>query len=182
MADTGWVSPGTATEYFCGGCTSWANDDNIKIQNDTYSESSMDKLDYTQYQSAENFTLGIPAGSTIDGIEVRYDGYVENSAIQEASIRLHKNGAPSGTDYGDDASIPTSDTDTYKVDGGPTDMWSSGYDYDDVTDSTFVFYLQMYNSDVVTTYDGYIDHMQIKVYYTPGYVNDVHDVPATNIA
>ena len=50
--------------------------------------------------------------------------------------------------------------------GGAADDWSSGYDYDDVTNVTFGVQLSAYNDAPFAAKIAYIDTLQIKIYYT----------------
>ena len=90
MADTGWISPGSALQCACGGCNGWssASVNNCKIQNDTYATCDISKLNWSAYIRAYNFSFGIPAGATIDGIEVRYEAYGATANIIEDTIQL----------------------------------------------------------------------------------------------
>ena len=185
MTDTGWVSPGTIAEYDTG--VALTTPDNIKTQSDSYGYASLPSIKSTYLISAENFSFGIPAGATILGIEVRKERHASSfggalDCIDTVTVRLHKNGTPSGDDNGPGTCwTKTSDNDTYEEYGGSSDMWNSGYGYSDVTNSTFGFYFRCAN--IGTTRTAYIDHMQIKITYTPpGYGNDVNDVSAANIA
>ena len=184
MADTGWINPGTITEYDTGQALTTPN--LIKTQSDSYGYVSLASIKTTYLISAENFSFGIPAGATINGIEVRYERFASSyvsptDTISIPTLRVHKSGTPSGDDNGGADVTQTSDTDTYHSHGGAADMWSSGYGYADVTNSGFGFYVRAANLGTTRTY--YCDHMQIKITYTPsGYGNDVNDISAANIA
>ena len=186
MADSGWVSGTVATLHGgsgdrCDGYTGWTNASNAESQSDTYATCAPGKFKFTDCLSATAFSFGIPSGATIDGIEVRYDGYA--TLLLEAVVALILDGVYSvGDNKGLDAQVPTSDTDTYREFGGSADMWNSGYDYDDITDSGFGFVMSFSTGD--PGYTMYVDHLQVKITYTPaaGYGNDVNDVPSANIA
>ena len=186
MADTGWVTGTVASLHGsggdrCDGYTGWTNPTNADTQNDTYATCGPGKFKFTDCLSSVNFSFGIPAGATIDGIEVRYDGFA--TMLLEAVVALLLNGAyAAGDNKGLDAQVPTSDTDTYRVFGGATDMWNSGFDYDDVTDSTFGFVVSYSTGD--PGYTMSVDHLQMKIYYTEstGYGHIVNEVSPASIA
>lgn len=188
MADTGWVSAGTYADLKgvggapCDGSPIrfWTNPMNAAVQNDTYATYSLPKSTVSNCLSATNFAFGIPAGSTIDGIEVRYDGY--EPMLIESNLYLHKAGVLAGANRFAGAITQVTDTDTYRVYGGAADMWGTGYGLADVTHATFGCAMQFSNPDLAD-HTMHVDHLQIKIYYSlpPGYGNDVNDVASANI-
>ena len=83
MADTGFLFPGTAVgnRAITGGDRNWINTDNIKAD-DTSDATwfSISANEQSNGLAASNFDFsGIPAGSTIDGIEVRVGDYSGSS-------------------------------------------------------------------------------------------------------
>jgi len=186
MADTGWISPGTMAEYARSSGAVWTDEDQAKTQNDDYAESGIPKTEFSTYLGASNFSFGIPSGATIVGIETRYEAYsnLYGGYVKEEIVRLHKSGTQSGDDKATGVGVRHTDDedDTYLEHGGAADMWSSGYDYDDVTSSTFGVLYAFNNTEDEFAGMAYVDHIQIKIHYTtPGYGNSVNDVPSANI-
>lgn len=189
MAVTDWKSPGTMAEVFYDALAAqWTSEDNAKTQNDTYAQSLIEKEKTSQGLAAMNYSFGIPAGSTINGIETRYEAYSNCYAlrIKELLVRLTYNGSIiDGVDKATGVGLRHTDSedDTYVLHGGASDMWSTGYGYSHVTHSTFGVIYRFNNTDTEFTCSAEMDHIQIRIYYTlPGYGNDVNDVPSANIA
>lgn len=179
MASTGWVNPGTMMHYEGSG-DPWGNRDNAKTQNDVYASVSLGAGKFSDWLAAQNFSFGIPAGSTINGIEARIDRYSSTSGITDLNVTLHKSGAGSGDNKAKGPNWATSDTDTYQVYGGAADLWSTGYGYADVTNAGFG--VMIVAQSIGATRIAYVDHMQIRITYTPlGYGHDVSQVTSANI-
>ena len=162
MADTGWldfvtVKAGTGTPVWQNPSNAQSEDGNVTTCEGLYE-------DIGGWLVAENIDGSIQAGSTIDGIEVRFKRGSNSAFISLGSLRLHLNETPSGDDKDDAVVWPTTRTfsSTY---GGSTDMWSSGYDYDDVMSADFGVMLRAYG--IFGSGIGQIDVVQIKIYYTP---------------
>ncbi|MHA2247395.1 MAG: hypothetical protein ACXADY_20780 [Candidatus Hodarchaeales archaeon] len=183
MADTGWVT-GDSGSIDRDGKQAWANGDNPETQNDTYASVCVPKEDYSDWIRMWDFGFDviIPAGSTITGIEVRIDKHGSETLIKDSSVRLVLDGVSGGDDKASATIWPNTDTDTYVTYGGPGDMWSTAYDLTDVSDFHFGWQISAYNEDITVCKNAYIDHMQMKIYYTePVYGNKVNGVPSANI-
>lgn len=166
MADTGWLDCGTV-EFEPDIFADWSNPTDAQSEDGNSASSTMSALSITDILRGYNLSESIPAGSTIDGIEVRIKWSGDGTYVKLQSLNLHKSAASAGDDKSDLVVLPGSNTwsSTY---GGPTDMWSTGYGYDDVTDSGFGLELWLYNNDSGSGQTGNIDAMQIKIYYTEG--------------
>jgi len=183
--DTGWISPGTMAEYTRTDGSVWSFEDNAKTQSDTYADTNIPKEEFSTYLGASNFSFGLPTGATVHGVEVRYEVYTTSvDGAREEIVRLHKAGTQSGDDKatGRGFADKTGDNDTYYEFGDWNDMWSTGWGYSDVTSSDFGVLFAMNNIDDAVGVFVYVDHIQIKITYTPlGYGNDVNDVSSINI-
>lgn len=112
-----------------------------------------------QYAKYINFGLSIPAGSTINGIEVQCRCYCD-FGIHTAKATLYYNGkataAPTTyttTVYGSAASTKTL--------GGSTTNWGRTWAVGDFTNANFACRYDSKAGDF-----GYMDWIQVKVYYT----------------
>jgi hypothetical protein len=176
MSDTGWLNFGTYENVAYDDNEPWANVDNAQTENASYATNTTNKNEATDYLKASNISdLSISSGSTIDGIEVRIKRYATYADTSDDEIViLHKGGVLAGDNNADVGTYyPTSNnwSTTY---GGPSDMWNSGYDYDDVTDSTFGVALSSYQKyNYIGGYNVYVDVIQIKITYTPGWDNSI---------
>ena len=165
MADTGWISCGTAESIDRDGKGSWDNPTNAETQNDTYAYEDISKTTYTDWLRATNFGFSIPSG-TVDGIEVGIDWYAEDTNVDEDSIRLVSGAVVAGDDKSVGANLPTSDTDSYSEYGGAADGWNAGLTYEDINDSTFGVQFSVANDHAGQARQCRIDHVQIKITYT----------------
>lgn len=116
-----------------------------------------------------NFSItGIPAGSTIDGIEssIRYLRGSSSFAVQSTAVKFVKGGTVSGNDIGGAGDWPTSET--TKVYGGATEKGGLSWTVSDVTASNFgIAFSVTYVGGMAAVDPGaIIDFVQIRVYYT----------------
>jgi hypothetical protein len=75
MADTGWLSFGTYTEYARSGSDagSWTNLTNATSEDGNTTYYNVTKDEYSDYIAGSNISsLSIASGSTIDGIEFKF--------------------------------------------------------------------------------------------------------------
>lgn len=168
MADTGWVSPGTIVNADRDGKTTWFDPSYAGASDNNYAYNNVTKYTYGDWLRASNFGFSIPSGATINGIECRIERHASAvNAIADSALYLHKGGTPSGDDKASATMYPSSDPNDYVYYGGPTDTWNSGYSETDINDSTFGVELSCFNSTSASK-TAYVDHMQLKIYYTEG--------------
>jgi hypothetical protein len=162
MSDTGWVSPGTVVNDSSVGTDAWSNPDNAKTSNNSRAEFLSSFPPGTSYYlKATNFGLSVPAGATIDGIEVQVEKLAELADdVSEENVKLIDE---LGTAVGDNKAKGGywSTSEGYVTYGGSSDLWSNTWSETDVNDSDFGVAI-----NVTAEYTAYIDHIQIKVYYT----------------
>lgn len=123
----------------------------------------------THWCKCTNFPVtGIPAGSTIDGIEasIRYLRGSSSFSVQTTAVKFVKGGAVSGNDIGGAGDWPTAET--TKVYGGATEKGGLSWTVSDVTASDFgIAFSVTYSGGMVGVDPGaLIDFVQIRVYYT----------------
>ena len=170
MSDTGWKSPGTVVNDNSVGTVAWSNPDNAKAGDDSYASvlEYINTID-THYLKATNFGFSIPTGNVISGIEVRVekratsdDGYswaVDN----KVKLALPTTGEGSGDKANTTTHYPTSDS--YITYGGSSDKWNESLTYSTINSSDFGI---LFSSHLIIDHSMsvYVDHIQIKVYYT----------------
>ncbi|HIH24190.1 TPA: hypothetical protein HA251_04110, partial [Candidatus Woesearchaeota archaeon] len=160
LADTtGWLSP-TANVNDGWDHPSWAYaSDDSRARANEYD----DVVLYLQFGSS------IPAGATIDGIEVRVEGYTTGQ--RQAAVSLSWNGGTSFTSGSN--GIRTTNVnfqafspwdDSLSTLGGSTTNWGRTWATSDFSGSNFRIKL---DATGPTTGDIYVDHVQIRVHYTP---------------
>lgn len=112
----------------------------------------------------EDFTFGIPAGATVDGIEATAEFKASGAGVV-ASIRLSLSWDNGSTFTATKTSTVTGTTDTVRTYGGATDTWGRTWSPDtEMADGTFRIKLEGKADGVLD--DCRLDHLQIKVYYT----------------
>jgi len=179
MSDTGWVSAGTATNAVNGGDAAWTNVDNIKTSNNSYSTATKTNStagEKTQCLQATNFGFNIPAGSTINGIEV---GIEEKASHQSSYLWvadyvsgnggvfiIKSDGTIGTTNRGLGIDDKWATTDTEESYGSSTDLWGETWTSSDINDSDFGVCVQPVIRPTGADVTAYVDHIQIKVYYT----------------
>ena len=181
MSDTGWISPGTMADSDAVGDLAWSNPDNAKVSDGSYATITSERTSpgqiYTHYLKASNFGLSIPAGSTIDQIDVRIEHKVDYNKESGTSaydtfalysVRFIKD----DDSYVEEtiASIPSIWSETSDTISDYSTSNIAHIDINDVNNSNFgvIFYNQVdiYVESGTITLTGYVDHIQIKVYYT----------------
>jgi hypothetical protein len=112
----------------------------------------------------EDFTFGLPAGVTIDGIEVLGE-FSSSVASDSAALRLSLSWN-NGTNF-TATKLDTNDstTDANKTYGGATDTWGRSWTTAELADGTFQIKIEGRN--VVAGSSCRLDYLAIKIYYTP---------------
>jgi len=176
MSDTGWISPGTVSQYYVSGFeNSWTDLNNIKSSNDSLAYASC-SLYATKVVHCTGFNFNIPSGSEINGVEFSIEGYTtaRDSPFGGSGVDIPGRVAlEEVTDYlttFDKTLSPIlyfSDSSTQQTvtAGSSTDLWGRS-----LTDSDFDsnFVLSFYVDGEAGGTNHYVDHIQIKVYYTEG--------------
>lgn len=178
MPDTGWKIAGTAASVDADDTSdaAWANPTNVTSDDASYASSEVSdasKSDTTDYLTATNFNMGVPAGAGIIGVEVRiqrYAGPQENPedpfGMTDHTVQLVVAGTATG-DNNADLVTEWPATATDKDYGGATDTWSLALTAAQVNASTFgVTVRGLYSSGQTT--EAFIDAIWIKVYYVEG--------------
>ena len=187
MASTGYTFPGAAANYDIAGATKqWTITTGPTLKDDLDATDGVDALASaigntggdsvrTDYLYVSTFGFSIPAGSTIDGIQIRCITK-SNGAGQAAQINCATNGhsifiagIPSGTI--DTTDIWTSDDPTYTTFelGGATSLWGLTPTVSQINASDFGIGISAQNSAGTPT--ARIDSIEINIYYTTGLAN-----------
>ncbi|PWB73278.1 MAG: hypothetical protein C3F07_09930 [Anaerolineales bacterium] len=149
-SDTGFSSPGVVSTPG----KSWTNVSYSMASDNLYATSKKTN----KQLKLSNFTIpGIPGGATIDGIEVRVEGFTGGL---QANVALSYNG---GTNYTTAFSTALTGTESINSLGGPTNTWGRSWGPSDFTNANFIVRL-------TTTGTGdpiYVDQIQVRVYYSP---------------
>ena len=110
------------------------------------------------------FAFGVPAGATINGIEVTAELKVDNvTNSPQVCVALSWNAGVSWTAAKTTGTLTTSDV-VYTL-GGAADLWGRAWADTEFSDLLFRVRLMPEMSNV-NTRDFDLDHLQVKVYYT----------------
>jgi hypothetical protein len=165
MANTDWIFPGTA-ESVAGSYNDWANPNNIKADDTSFSVVPSMADSVTDYLQGTNFGFGsyVPSGATIDGIElmVSRKASVANEIYMNGLFAVGLGGTPvdhsSATKWGTSESQVTL--------GSSTDIWTSvSVSRDDIIASGFGFKMTAYGVKSGTS-TASVQYMKARIYYT----------------
>lgn len=152
--------PATKT-YSTPGSQIWTGETNIGANDATYAGSIAFGATTTQTLKGTNFSFSLPAGATVDGIEVDVDVKCNNAFGLDYGAYLIIGGTvQTGTNKAVGTALNTSDTViTY---GGPLDDWG-GVTRDQVNASDFGF---AWRGEFTAGATISVDYITITVYYT----------------
>ena len=152
LSDTGYKSA-TATG---GTYNDWTNPTNAYTSNNQYASAV---FSYVK-QSYEDFDFGVPSGATINGIQIQVEGYTSAPSLAAQYFTVYSTSEAEGK--GKIWDLPTSEG-TITM-GGSDDLWGTSWISSDFSDANFYFYIMTASGPDI--YTAYVDHLQIKVYYT----------------
>ncbi len=153
-ADTGWRTTGTIVSS-----TGWTNFTTTRLNT---SDDSRATTAGTTYGVCSTYGFTIPAGATINGIEVQVEGRSSVAGTVDYGAGLSWDGGTSWTTEKTDSYTSTTDaTDTF---GGPADTWGRTWTRADFTDGTFQLRVRKTVSGIS---DLEIDLLQVRVTYSP---------------
>lgn len=175
MAVTADKLPGTLASVddpAVTGDVAWTNPTNAGSSNNTYATVAVTKDTTTQFLQATNFGIAagdIPAGSTIDNIEIvverkyGYSGTGVGETCRDNKVYLRKTAGQVGPNMASGSTWPTSDTDT-------TYTWTAAQHtltYSDIVgNADFGVDFEAYLDRTDETVTAYVDRIKVRVYYT----------------
>lgn len=160
MPDTGWLIANSGTNVNFDGGFAWTTPDNIISDDAATAIASSTNLVTSQYLVSGTHGALLPAGATVDGVEVRADVVTLSGTGAQMLVGLTKD----GTNTLFDPSALTGPG--LATRGGPTSLWGFGSLTEaEVEASTFG---AVFVGDLVETgFGNYeIDAVWVKVYYT----------------
>jgi len=168
VANTGYHIPGTIVEQdYAGGVRPWANESDAASSNNAYATSAgLRNPGISEWLKCTNFSMGVPAGATIDGIIVRIERKASaGGANLDEIVQLVKGGSFVGNNKATATFYTTSDVVVYY--GGASDKWGTTWSVAQVNASDFgIGFVTDMDSQTTT----YVDMINIIVYYTPAAV------------
>lgn len=156
---------------FSGADNQWSNPNNAASSDNSYATASIDhSSSVTYYLKATGFGFSIPAGSTINGIQVMVEkqescnSYSCSSHVYDNQVHIVKNNTVGSTDRSSNSAW--SDNDTTTTYGSPTDLWGQSWTASDINNSNFGFVISAKRTSGGDR-TAKVDSIQVKVYYTP---------------
>jgi len=111
-----------------------------------------------------NYGFGVPAGATVDGIEVRLDWYLDDLAgVSSMAVELSPDAGVTWTALNVDAVESVAEHTT--VLGGPADLWGRTWSPGDLLDANFRLRVSAASDD--TARDFNLDWVSVRVFFTP---------------
>lgn len=166
MADTGWHSPASAASVPYG-TQAWSYPTRVYASDNSRSSARLSQDEESHYIRSTNYSMGVPVGAIINGIYVRIEKYASGAGIADLSARLVK----AGTEVGSSKALggDWSTEEGYVYYGGASDLWGTSWTAVQVNASNFGFSIAAVGMFIATSKLAYVDHIQIRVYYSePG--------------
>ena len=169
MAVTAYKLAGTAsseTRAGAGTDPQWDNPNNVKVDDANASFCLGEKNEYGHWLRVTNFSMGVPAGATINGIEVdiKRCTTVSPPVTIDSAVYLRKNAGQVGDNYASAETYPDCSITASEIYGGAVDLWNTAWSVADVNHTNF-------GLDISSLGDGEeaqanVYYIKIRVYYT----------------
>jgi Tfp pilus assembly protein PilX len=166
------VGSGTSGARNPSAATGWTSSTNVYTSNNVYATATINGSSQSANLDVTGFGFSIPAGATINGIDVDIERKASaTSSIEDFDVYVLKNGSATGiTDHASTTDWTTSDsTRSY---GNSSDLWGTTWTVSDINASNFGVRLKATNL-TGTSKTASVDWVQVTVFYTP--------LPATTI-
>jgi hypothetical protein len=166
MADTGFQSSLTVTQVDNAGGGAWdtLTGDEVDTSDDVRARYDGTILGFSDWLYPHDFGFSIPAGATIDGIELSVERHFTTNSIVDNGVFVYDGTAQDGDDKG--AVAWTQDTDTTDTYGGAADDWNTNLTPAEVNGSGFGVQFSV-NGTFFGMGIAFVDHVQMKITYTP---------------
>lgn len=162
-ANTGFLNP-SAQSVDTGGDNNGfeVNPTGAFANNSSFARNMNGAADRHRYY---NYGISVPAGSFVNGIEVRLDWWLDSkSGTNSMSVELSWNGGSSWTTAKTNSSETTADTNN-KILGSATDDWGHNWTASELGGTNFRVRLRSNSSS--SSRDFFLDWVAVKVNYTP---------------
>lgn len=158
MSDTGFKTTGNVVS-----AGTWSNMTTTRINTSDNSRATIIGTTFA-VATLNNYTFGLSAGVTIDGIEVNTE-FSTDTPLQTATLQLSLSWN-NGTNYTATKSdtVTGSTTDKNSTLGGAADTWGRSWTDSEFANGTFLVKVEGKSSAAFSSCR--LDFLQIKVYYT----------------
>lgn len=167
MPSQGPNSPSAAANQATAG-VAWNHTSDVFASDNAYASAAITGQG-TKALLITDFGFSVPSTATVLGIQVEIERYNETAAmgvVEDSDVVLYRGGSIIGDDKADSGvAWPLTDPDTYKVYGGPTDLWGATWTPAQINGSDFGVWL----TAIETAFDAAearIDHVRITVTYS----------------
>ena len=169
MAVTSYKLPSTTAQESDNGSV-WTNISNVEIDDSNYATSVIPKTDNSDLLRVTNFSMGVPAGATIDGIEVQIkhdnrSGEVDCDVIDNEVFLRKVTTGQVGDNYADATHWTLASPETFTY-GGSEDLWGTTWSVADVNNTAFGLDFAALSSIAESDHTADIYFVKIRVYYT----------------
>ncbi|MBN2099638.1 MAG: hypothetical protein JW753_08590, partial [Dehalococcoidia bacterium] len=161
--DTGWMVPGSdnATSAGTGGDGFEINPTNVYADDNVSAENHGGLGDSHLFY---DFGLGVPAGATIEGVQLRLDWYLDSdNGTNAMGADLSWDGGANWTSVVSDSVETTVEHTAYL--GGSTENWGRSWTPDDFTDANFRVRITCISDTAGRVF--YLEYLSLIVYYSP---------------
>lgn len=117
----------------------------------------------TRYLKAAEFGHSVPAGATIDGIELEVDFAIAGNGVQDYDIRISGVTAGLSNDLSTSTDLPANTTKTW---GGSSELWGKTWTIAELEADTFTAYISATGTSPSNFFSTNIDYVKTTVYYT----------------
>lgn len=165
MADTGWVYAASGRNINIGK-TDWANPANVCGASDSVWASNPIPADDTGDElNAYNFSISVPAGKQIDGIQCAMYKLEAVVNIKDYHVYLMNDTTHKGENKADTSTYwPSSAAWVYY--GGASDLWNASWTITQVNASTFGVIVRAKNYHASQAKSAYVDSIGLKIFYS----------------
>lgn len=166
MADTGFLTAGTVVSV----AGAWGNFTTLRLGTADDSRASNSATAYDPLASEgvlRNFAFSVPAGATINGIEVNIELSPSNIAdTASARAALSHNAGTNYTSFSSEVTVSGTTTDQSRTMGGPADTWGRTWTASEINDTTNFYVKLDAKNSTGGARNSRVDILQVKVYYT----------------
>ena len=155
------LAPGTVADDNSYGDEAWTDPGNATASDDSRASVVLDAGERSHYIKATNFGFSIPAGATIDFINLKFEGYRSGDAVFDV-VKLVQAGTVVGSNAAAGQFFNTGEGGEFITEVG---FLSSGFTAEDINDSGFGMVMAQF-SEFGPDIGVFVDQITISVDYT----------------
>ncbi|HET9285418.1 MAG TPA: hypothetical protein VFR24_25995 [Candidatus Angelobacter sp.] len=166
MAMANTVGPnGPASAAASGSGATWSNPTNALANDGVFATALIPSNLSSNQLQVTNFGFSIPAGSTINGIQVDTENQSASSTLMSIQIQILQGGAAAGTAKSGNPPNAYPAVKAFVTFGNGTDLWGTTWAPSDINSTGFGVQQQAFNAS--TSFgSANVDFVRITVFYT----------------